>query len=287
MIPPFGTGVAGENGLYGGQIAPCVQFLTSLIGVAAHAAVAGSSNNNGLEQYTGLRVDSSMIWGVFLRLVALTYALAFASLRGQVLGLSGERGLFPAAPMLQRARHDFPNRLWRWAHFPAGWLWLSCSDTALRATCTAGILAACAAALGVGGCSPLLLFACWAIWVMLGTACGASLGYPWDCLLAEIGFLCAMTMPQLAPLLPLLAPPLLAPRLLASSPPAAASPSTSSLSLGLAHGVSAPCACAVWTTRLLLVRVVLGMGKMKFSTGWAVRMRWSLPLDFAGWAAVM
>ena len=268
MIPPFGTGSAGDNGLYGGQLQPCGVFFAALAVVLAYDFQEHRATSEGQAAM------ASIIWGLFLRGLALTYLISFASLRGQIVGLSGAHGLFPAAAMLRRVRLDFPrDRFWRWVHFPAGWLWLSCSDAALHATCFAGMLVSALAAFGVGsGLSPLLFMSAYCIWIMLSTASNATLGYPWDCLLAEMGLLCGLLLPPLAPL-----------------------DFGSGASLGCAGGV-VPCRSAVWSVRLLLVKVVLGMGKMKFSQGWAHPdnrlylkhfLSWQpLPTPVARWAQV-
>jgi len=49
-----------------------------------------------------------LVWGSFVRLFSLAFALAFASLRRQLIGLVGRRGLYPAAALLAQARRDMP-----------------------------------------------------------------------------------------------------------------------------------------------------------------------------------
>lgn len=279
MIPPLTSTGAGDNGLYGGQLQPMAVFLTALAAVISFDVKQADASDFELCACVS---KACLIWGLFVRMVALVYFVAFFSLHGQIRGLAGKNGLFPAAEMLQRARQDFPGRMWRWLHFPAGLLWISCSDSALRGTCVLGMLCAAGAAYGVSSLSPLLLVLCWIILVQLSTVCGASFGYPWDCLLSEIGVFVGVLLPPVAPLLPLSGPrPALADLSsvvsaislgLATSSTAASNAATPDAAAAAATAVLPsrvlPSRVAMWSLRLLLVRVVLGMGKMKFSSGW-------------------
>ena len=279
MIPPLTSTGAGDNGLYGGQLQPMAVFLTALAAVISFGVKQADASDFELCACVS---KACLIWGLFVRMVALVYFVAFFSLHGQIRGLAGKNGLFPAAEMLQRTRQDFPGRMWRWLHFPAGLLWISCSDSALRGTCVLGMLCAAGAAYGVSSLSPLLLVLCWIILVQLSTVCGASFGYPWDCLLSEIGVFVGVLLPPVAPLLLLSGPrPALADLSsvvsaislgLATSSTAASNAATPDAAAAAATAVLPsrvlPSRVAVWSLRLLLVRVVLGMGKMKFSSGW-------------------
>ena len=205
-----------DDTLYSGQVEPCLVFLGCLVVERfALPASAGGASEDG--------ASAAGAWTLFRRLVACCYVVAFLSLRGQIVGLAGERGLYPARAMLRRARRDFPVPE-RWARFPALFLWCDCSDGALRGACALG--AACAVATER---SPAWFGACWACWTALGAAAPQVLGFPWDCLLAEVGFACALLLPP------------------AGAP---ASPA------------------AAFFFRCLAARLLLGMGKLKFASGW-------------------
>ncbi len=143
-----------------------------------------------------LRV-TKLLWGVpiepesfalvewlFLKALAVIYAIAFASLAVQITGLVGSRGLEPMHDFLPRARDvlgtaaywDFPNIFW-----------LNSSDTALLGACWAGV-----------ALSVLLFFviarraACAAMLVLylsLTVAGQDFMNFQWDALLLEAGFL--------------------------------------------------------------------------------------------------
>ncbi len=158
--------------------------------------------------------------------MGVLYAVAFASLAPQVLGLIGSRGIAPVRAQLAAARAHFPGPL-RFIRFPT-LLWLDASDRTLRALPWIGIL--CGGFAGIGGTGSVwALLACWVIYLSLD---GCTLMFPWDCLLLEAGFL-SLFVPE-PPALPLLA----------------------SQSLPL------PIVAFAW--RLLLVRLMWGFAKFKF-----------------------
>lgn len=223
----------GDNGLYGGQGQPCLFFCLTL----GMVVILSPSTSDNTESNANVVESSLQIYGVFLRLVGAAFTIAFTSLRMQILGLAGSRGLYPASSMLHQARVDMPSLFPRCALLPALWLWASSSDVALCRTCEAGICMSLSVVYGGSG-SPVGLFAAWVTWVVLTTAC-PLLQYPWDCLLSETGFVCATLLPPLLPL--------------------------HSKSVAV---VALPTWPAIWALRLLLARVMFGMGKFKFSTRW-------------------
>jgi hypothetical protein len=167
------------------------------------------------------------VWGLFLRLLGVVYLIAFGSLRGQILAIAGSRGISPVSGTLAAARRDLPG--WRRvARFPT-LLWLSSSDWMLRALVLSGM----AGALGVIGGGPwsrAALVVCWVAWLSLDVA--ADLLFPWDCLLFEAGFL-ALFLPT-------------------------------SLTLPALALSSAPMPALVVAYQLLLARLLVGFGKIKF-----------------------
>lgn len=121
---------------------------------------------------------TELVADLFVRGLGLVYAIAFASLGVQVIGLIGAHGIDPAAEMLAHAGDDARN-------MPT-WLWLTgASDSALRLFCIAGVLSS---LLILARRVPrIALFAAWSIYLSLCTVGGAFLSYQWDTLLLECG----------------------------------------------------------------------------------------------------
>lgn len=136
---------------------------------------------------------------LFLRALAVIYAVAFVSLRGQVLGLIGANGILPATEYLQSE----PGA--SWAVMPTlGWWW--CSDAALQVYCWLG--AGCAVLAAIGVAAPVMFAACWVLYLTLVHLGQDFLSFQWDILLLETGFLAIFFAPfQLLPRFRTEAPP--------------------------------------------------------------------------------
>ena len=117
----------------------------------------------------------------FLRLLGLVYAIAFASMGVQIVGLVGEQGILPAQRLLEYYASN--ANFWDLPSI----FWLTSSDAALETTCWLGVLI-----------SILLIFdvapaiSCGALWILYLSVCNVGsvfTGYQWDALLLEAGFL--------------------------------------------------------------------------------------------------
>ena len=121
---------------------------------------------------------------VMLRLLGVVYLLAVLSLWVQIDGLIGSRGILPVADFLARVGPRLGEDAWR--ALPT-LLWLGPTDAALHALCAIG------AALGlllVAGLVPTLALAgLWLVYLSLTVAGQDFLGFQWDNLLLEVGFL--------------------------------------------------------------------------------------------------
>lgn len=126
-----------------------------------------------------------------LRGIAIVYAIAFASLAVQVEGLYGSRGILPATDLLAAITKSAGEAAWT-AHPTIFW-WTGASDAALVGTCWAGV-----------GLSVLLLAgvvptfaaaACWGLYFSLFQIGRVFLGFQWDILLLEAGFLAIFLAP--------------------------------------------------------------------------------------------
>ena len=117
---------------------------------------------------------------LFVRLLGLTYLIAFLSLWPQILGLIGQGGMLPAAPYLGAVADRFGSTRW---HLLPTLFWLDSSDGALRLVCLLGSLSSLLLMAGV--LEPLALLFCWACYLSYVSAGRDFLGFQWDALLLE------------------------------------------------------------------------------------------------------
>lgn len=128
---------------------------------------------------------------LFLRGLGVTWLVAFTSLRRQVLGLYGSRGLTPLARRLERMKqHTKPGE--RAATFPS-LFWLDASDRTLVAACRAGQLLAALLTLGIAPRLTSLLL--WGNYLSFVTVGPPFLNYQWDALVLEAGLPAALVAP--------------------------------------------------------------------------------------------
>src|SRR5262249_37337159 len=139
----------------------------------------------------------------------------------------GARGITPVGQTLSRIATDYPGPR-RFLYFPSA-LWLGCSDRTLRGMAVLGGALGLLVAWG-GALSRPALLGCWALYLSFDVA--LDLAFPWECALLEAGLL-SLLLPELRPL------------------PALAA-------------VAAPLPAVAWAYRLLLFRIMLGFGKLKF-----------------------
>ena len=127
---------------------------------------------------------------VFLRLLAVVYLIAFASLAPQLRGLVGEQGLLPAADLLARAGEFYGAAAWY--EFPT-LAWLAPGDAGLLVICWAGILLS---LLAMWCVAPVLTFGLlWLLYLSLTVAGQTFLAFQWDTLLLETGLLACLYAP--------------------------------------------------------------------------------------------
>ncbi|HUI41792.1 MAG TPA: lipase maturation factor family protein [Terriglobia bacterium] len=169
---------------------------------------------------------------VFLRLLGLIYLISFLSLRVQITGLVGARGILPAGDFLQAVAANFGSASYRL--FPT-LAWISSSDASLKLLCTGGAILSLLVVLGVATGPALVL--CWGFYLSLVTVGRDFLSFQWDILLLEAGFLAIF----LAPWRPL-------------EPPWRA-------------GSSRPSTAVLWLLRWLLFRLMFLSGSVKLVSG--------------------
>ena len=121
---------------------------------------------------------------IFLRLLAVIYAIAFASLGMQAIGLIGAQGIAPVHDFLARVAGSFGSM--RFLALPTVFWWNS-SDTMLRASAIAGV--ALAALLFLGFFERLALLLLFILYLSFSLGGQEFLTFQWDSLLLEAGFL--------------------------------------------------------------------------------------------------
>ena len=121
---------------------------------------------------------------VFLRALGVIYAVAFGSLAVQIKGLLGEHGISPATTYLNAVAQQTGAA--HWFILPTIF-WLDASDQALTFACWAGV--AFAVLLFFGRLEKLLLIVLFVLYLSLSSIGQEFLGFQWDALLVEAGFL--------------------------------------------------------------------------------------------------
>ena len=137
-----------------------------------------------------------MLWGIpievenfhiaswlFLRTLGAVYLLAFASFAVQAAGLIGSRGISPVAEYLHSLREYYGAVYWQ---VPSVF-WLNASDGMIKAVGIAGICLSVLLLLGVRW--RIIRVALFVLYLSLVTAGQEFMGYQWDALLLEAGFL--------------------------------------------------------------------------------------------------
>jgi predicted DCC family thiol-disulfide oxidoreductase YuxK len=131
----------------------------------------------------------------FLRSLGIIYLVAFVSLWMQITGLVGSYGIVPAAITLKTVDQQLTAAKigWNRYHVFPTLCWFSASDGFLKFQCAAGTLLAVLLILGIAPAPCLFLL--WLIYLSLTTVGDVFLGFQWDNLLLETGFLAIFFAP--------------------------------------------------------------------------------------------
>ncbi len=136
------------------------------------------------------RSEYFLIRRLFLFLMGLIYLVAFLSLAVQVEGLIGSQGITPVSETLsQLESRAGGDSLWKYPTL----FWLDSGDSFLKAVCYGGSFLSLLVVMGVGRAP--LLFVLWFMYLSLLQVGGKFLGYQWDILLLEMGFLAVFFAP--------------------------------------------------------------------------------------------
>jgi hypothetical protein len=126
------------------------------------------------------RPGRGIVGWLFLRALGAVYLIAFSSLRRQVLGLYGSRGIEPIAELLRKLRARAGRDAYRLA---PSLLWFGSSDRDLLRLCRAG--QACSTALILGVAPRTMTAATWALYLSFASVGRDFLSFQWDALLLE------------------------------------------------------------------------------------------------------
>lgn len=172
---------------------------------------------------------------LFLRALGVIYLVAFLSLWSQISGLIGHNGILPADQYMSGIKHLCDAKgigLDRYHLLPT-LCWFNASDGFLQFQCAAGTVFAVLLIVGIAPAPALALL--WLLYLSLTTVGQEFLGFQWDNLLLETGFLAIF-----------LAPLQLLPKLSREAPPSR---------------------LALWLLRLLLFKLMFSSGCVKLTSG--------------------
>lgn len=170
--------------------------------------------------FTPKRSSYTFTCAVFVRLLGLIYLCAFLSLWSQMGGLIGSHGIIPTGFLLESGSS--------FKQLPTV-LWLSHSDAALDAVCALGVVLSVLTMAGMAVMPALI--GLWVLYLSISAVGNVFLGYQWDALLLEVGFLAIWIAPV--------------GRLMRSEPPR----------------------LVLWMFRWLLFRFMLSSGAVKLTSG--------------------
>jgi len=141
------------------------------------------------------RPDHVLVRRLFLRVLAAIYLIAFVSLWVQIDGLVGSKGILPAEQFMSGvAEQVTANHIGaeRYRLLPT-LCWFSASDSFLHWQCAAGVGLAVLLLIGIAPAPCLFLL--WSIYLSLSVVGREFLGFQWDILLLETGFLAIFFAP--------------------------------------------------------------------------------------------
>ena len=132
----------------------------------------------------GLQPSYVITRQLFIRSLAIIYGIAFISLWIQIDGLIGSHGILPIQPFLSAIWSSI-GILGLWQHPTLSWI--SAADWFLHAQCGLGVFFALMVCFGIAQMPALICL--WILYLSLSTVARTFLGYQWDALLLETGFL--------------------------------------------------------------------------------------------------
>jgi hypothetical protein len=144
-------------------------------------------NENSLQQEN----TYELVAALFIKLLALVYFVAFASLSSQIVALAGQDGILPVSNLLDYATGHFGWK--RYLAYPT-LFWINAGDTALTAATWLGCAFSVLLLLNIK--TRLTLVALYLLYLSLYHASQTFLNFQWDYLLLEAGFLAIFLTPR-------------------------------------------------------------------------------------------
>ena len=142
--------------------------------------------------------ETTECYGVFTRLLGLTFAFQLGSTGYQLLPLIGRNGVEPIKYLISAFERDH-GHLKGFLKLPS-LFWFSTSDTMIRCLSIVGTLTGLGLFLGLfQEFSPLAFLLCWAIWLTFINSNSNVFGIPWDNLLLEAGLLAILLPGNISP----------------------------------------------------------------------------------------
>ena len=132
-----------------------------------------------------------LVSALFIKLLAVVYFVAFASLSGQIVGLVGQDGILPVTDLLEYGSTHFGWK--RYLAYPTVF-WINAGDTALTAATWLGC--AFSVLLFLNYKTRFSLIVLYLLYLSLYHASQTFLNFQWDYLLIEAGFLAIFLTPN-------------------------------------------------------------------------------------------
>jgi hypothetical protein len=132
-----------------------------------------------------------LVSALFIKLLALVYLVAFASLSGQIIALAGEDGILPVSQLLEYGATQFGWK--QYLAYPTVF-WIYAGDTALTAATWLGC--AFSVLLLLNYKSRFSLVVLYLLYLSLYHAGQTFMNFQWDYLLIEAGFLAIFLTPN-------------------------------------------------------------------------------------------
>ena len=132
-----------------------------------------------------------LVSALFIKLLAVVYFIAFASLSGQIVALAGQDGILPLTEFLEQATNELGWK--RFLAFPT-LFWINAGDTALTAATWIGCALAVLLFLNIR--TRISLVVLYLLYLSLFYAGQTFMSFQWDYLLIEAGFLAIFLTPD-------------------------------------------------------------------------------------------
>ena len=132
-----------------------------------------------------------LVSALFIKLLAVVYFIAFASLSGQIIALAGQDGILPLTDLLEQATNELGWK--RFLAFPTVF-WINAGDTALTAATWLGCAFSVLVFLNYRTRFSLAML--YLLYLSLFYAGQIFMNFQWDYLLIEAGFLAIFLTPD-------------------------------------------------------------------------------------------